>query len=111
MPSDFWVPSSFVIKLLPFHNLYSPGIDMLVSLDSLILLFQYLPLIKNYAAYLNILVYMSMILLSFETLSYSIVKSLSFWQFALSWSWYARTIGILHTFIFIYAYLYIPISV
>jgi hypothetical protein len=25
--------------LLPFGNLYSPGIDMLVSLDSLILLF------------------------------------------------------------------------
>jgi hypothetical protein len=47
MPPDFWVPSSFVIKLLPFHNLYSPGIDMLVSLDSLILLFQYLPLIKT----------------------------------------------------------------
>jgi hypothetical protein len=42
---------------------------------------------------------MSMILLSFETLSYSIVKSLSFWQFVLSWSWYARTIGILHTLI------------
>jgi hypothetical protein len=54
---------------------------------------------------------MSMILLSFETLSYSIVKSLSFWQFVLSWSWYARTIGILHTLISIYAYLYIPISV
>jgi hypothetical protein len=42
---------------------------------------------------------MSMILLLFETLSYSIVKSLSFWQFVLSWSWYARTIGILHTLI------------
>ena len=55
--------------------------------------------------------YMSMILLSFETLSYSLVKSLSFWQIVLSWSWYARTIGILHTPIFIYAYLYIPISV
>jgi len=54
---------------------------------------------------------MSMILLSFETLSYSIDKSLSFWQFVLSWSWYARTIGILHTLIFIYAYLYVPISV
>jgi hypothetical protein len=51
---------------------------------------------------------MSMILLSFETLSYSIVKSLSFWQFVLSWSWYARTIGILHTLIFIYAYLLYP---
>jgi hypothetical protein len=66
---------------------------------------------KNYAAYLNISVYMSMILLSFETLSYSIIRSLSFWQFVLSWSWYARTIGILHTLIFIYAYLYIPISI
>jgi hypothetical protein len=54
---------------------------------------------------------MSMILLSFETLSYSIDKSLSFWQFVLSWPWYARTIGILHTLIFIYAYLYILISV
>jgi hypothetical protein len=66
---------------------------------------------KNSAVYLNISVYMSVILLSFETLSYSIVKSLSFWQFVLSWSWYARTIGILHTLILIYAYLYIPISV
>jgi hypothetical protein len=27
--------------LLPVGNLYSPGIDMLVPLDSLILLFQY----------------------------------------------------------------------
>jgi hypothetical protein len=54
---------------------------------------------------------MSMILLSFETLSYSIVKSLSFWQFVLSWFWYARTIGVLHALIFIYAYLYIPITV
>jgi hypothetical protein len=54
---------------------------------------------------------MSVILLSFETLSYPIVKSLSYWQFVLSWSWYARTIGILHTLIFTYAYLYIPISV
>jgi hypothetical protein len=51
---------------------------------------------------------MSMILLSFETLSYSIVKSLSFWQFVLSWSWYAHTIGILHTLIFMYAYLHTP---
>jgi hypothetical protein len=50
---------------------------MLVSLDSSILLFQILTS-KNSATYLNILVYMSMILLSFETLSYSIVKSLSF---------------------------------
>jgi hypothetical protein len=57
---------------------------------------------KNSAAYLNISVYMSMILVSFETLSYSIVKSLSFWQFVLSWSWYARTIRILHTLIFLY---------
>jgi hypothetical protein len=66
---------------------------------------------ENSVAYFYISVYMSMILLSFETLSYSIVKSLSFWQFVLSWSWYARTIRILHTLIFIYAYLYIPISV
>jgi hypothetical protein len=38
---------------------------------------------KNSVAYFYISVYMSMILLSFETLSYSIVKSLSFWQFVL----------------------------
>jgi hypothetical protein len=54
---------------------------------------------------------MSMTFLSFETLSYSIVKSLYFWQFVLSWSWYARTIGILRTLIFIYAHLYITMSI
>jgi hypothetical protein len=41
----FWssriLPSS-IIKLLPFGNLYSFGIDMVVSLNSSILLFQIL---------------------------------------------------------------------
>jgi hypothetical protein len=46
---------------------------MLVSMDSSILLFQILTS-KNYAAYLNILVYMSMTFLSFEIPYYSIVK-------------------------------------
>jgi hypothetical protein len=95
---SFGILFSSIIKLLPFDHPYSLGIDMLVPLDSSILLFQILTS-ENFVAYLNISVYMSMILLSFETLSYSIVKSLSFWQFVLSWSWYARTIGILHTLI------------
>jgi hypothetical protein len=99
---SFGILFSSIIKLLPFDHPYSLGIDMLVPLDSSILLFQILTS-ENFVAYLNISVYMSMILLSFETLSYSIVKSLSFWQFVLSWSWYARTLGIWHTLIFIYA--------
>ena len=52
-------------------------------------------------AYLNISVYMY-IILSFETLSYSVVKSLSFRQFVLPWSWCARTFVISHTFTFVY---------
>ena len=70
MPPDFWVPSSLVIKLLPFHNLYFPWywharipgfFNTLVSIPT--------SNKKNYAVYLNISIYMSMILLSFETLS------------------------------------------
>jgi hypothetical protein len=56
----------------------------------------------NSTAYLNISVYMSMIILSFETLSYAVVKSLSFRQFVLPWSWCARTFVISHTFTFVY---------
>jgi hypothetical protein len=44
---SFGILFSSITKLLPFGNLYSLGIDMLVSLDSLTLLFQYLPLIKT----------------------------------------------------------------
>jgi hypothetical protein len=44
---SFGILTSFVIELLPFGYLYSSGIDMLISLDSLIPLFQYLPLIKT----------------------------------------------------------------
>jgi hypothetical protein len=50
---------------------------MLVSMESPILLFQILTY-ENYVAHLNILAYMFTIILSFETLSYSVVKSLSF---------------------------------
>jgi hypothetical protein len=70
---SFGILSSSIIKLLPFDHLYSLVIDMLVSMDSSILLFQILTS-KNYAAYLNILVYMSMTFLSFEIPYYSIVK-------------------------------------
>jgi hypothetical protein len=50
---------------------------------------------------------MPMTFLSFETLSSSVVKSLSFGNF-LSWYWHARTIGISHTLIFMYACLHTP---
>jgi hypothetical protein len=76
----FWssgILYSSIIKFLPFGNLYSLCIDMLVSLDSSILLFQILTS-KNSAAYLNISVYMTMTFLSSEILSCSVDKSLSF---------------------------------
>jgi hypothetical protein len=53
---SFGILSSSIIKFLPFSNPYFLGIDMLVSLDSPILLFQKLTS-NNFAAYLNILVY------------------------------------------------------
>jgi hypothetical protein len=71
---------SFVIKLLPFDNLYSLGIAMLISLDPSILLFQILTF-KNSAGYLNISIYMSMTFLSSEILSCSVVESLPFGKF------------------------------
>jgi hypothetical protein len=77
---SFRILFSSIIKFLPFDYIYSIGIDMMYLLD----FFPYpYPLIqilnpKNSIAYLNISVYMSMTFLSFETLSYSIVKSLSF---------------------------------
>jgi hypothetical protein len=74
---SFGILFSFVIKLLPCYHLYSLGIDMLVPLDYLILLFQILAS-KNSVIYLNIPVYMSMTFLSSEIPSYSVVKSLSF---------------------------------
>jgi hypothetical protein len=70
------LPSS-VIKLLPFDHPYSLGIDMLVPLDSSILLFQIVTS-ENFVASLNIPVYMSMTFLSSEIPPYSVVKSLSF---------------------------------
>jgi hypothetical protein len=72
--------SSSIVKFLPFSNLYSLGIDMLVSLDSSILLFQK-HTSKNSVAYLNISVFISLSFLSFEIHSYSVVKSLSFNNF------------------------------
>jgi hypothetical protein len=74
---SFGILSSSSIKLLPFDHPYSLGIDMLVPLDSSILLFQILTS-KNSVAYLNILVYMSMTFLSSVIPPYSVVKSLSF---------------------------------
>jgi hypothetical protein len=74
---SFGILFSSITKLLPFSNLYSFGIDMLVSLDSLILLFQILTS-KNSVASLNILVYIFMTFLSFKVPSYSVVKSLFF---------------------------------
>jgi hypothetical protein len=114
MPPDhsllsFEIPSSSIIKIIPFDHHYSPGIDMLVPLDSSILLFQILTS-KNPASYLNISIYMTMTFLSFETLSYSIDQVAIIRQFLISWSWYAHLLGILHTLVF-YAYLYIPMSV
>jgi hypothetical protein len=53
---------------------------MLVPLDSSILLFQILTS-ENSVAYLNIPVYIFMTFMSFETPSYSIVKSLPFNNF------------------------------
>jgi hypothetical protein len=76
----FGILSFSVINLPLFSHLYSLGIDMLVSLDSSILLFQILTS-KNNVAYLNILVYISLTFLSFEIPSYSVVKSLSFNNF------------------------------
>jgi hypothetical protein len=73
---SFGILSSAVIKLLPFGNIYSFGIDILVSLDSSILLSQILTS-ENFVAYLNILVYMFTTFLCFETSSYFVVKSLS----------------------------------
>jgi hypothetical protein len=64
---------SSIIKLLPFDHPYSLGIDMLVPLDSSIFLFQILTS-ENFIAYLNISVYMAMIFLSFEILSYSVLS-------------------------------------
>jgi hypothetical protein len=74
---SFGILSSSSIKLLPFDHLYSLGIDMLVPLDSSILLFQILTS-ENSISYLNIPFYMSMTFLSSEIPSYSDVKSLSF---------------------------------
>jgi hypothetical protein len=51
---------------------------------------------------------MSMTFLSFETLSYCVVKSVSFGKFLLSWSWYARILGVLHTLIFLFMPIFIP---
>jgi hypothetical protein len=77
---SFGILSFFIIKLPPFGNLYSFGIDIFVSLDSSILLSQILTC-ENSVAYLNIPVYMFMTFLSFEILSYPVVKSLSFGNF------------------------------
>jgi hypothetical protein len=77
---SFGIFSSSVIKFPPFSNLYSFGINILVSLDSSIPLSQILTS-KNFVAYLNIPVYMFTTFLSFETSSYSVVKSLYFSNF------------------------------
>jgi hypothetical protein len=77
---SFGIPFPFVIRLLPFGNLYSFGIDILVSLDFSILLSQILTS-ENSIAYLNIPVYMFTTFLSFENSLYSVFKSLSFGNF------------------------------
>ena len=69
----FGILSSSSIKVLPFDHPYSLGIDMIVPLDSSILLFQILTS-ENSVVYLNIPVYMSMNFLSSEIASYSVVK-------------------------------------
>jgi hypothetical protein len=74
---SFWILSSSTIKLLSFGNLYSLGIDMLVSLNSSILLFQMLTS-EFSTTYLNTPVYMSMNFLSSEIPSYFVVRSSSF---------------------------------
>jgi hypothetical protein len=106
----FWsarILSSSTIKLLPFGNLYSLGIDMLESLDSSVLLFQILTS-ENSTAYSNILVYMSMTFLSFEIPSYSVVKSLSFGDFySLSLSMIVSLESCMLLY-FMYAYLHTP---
>jgi hypothetical protein len=107
---SFGILSSSIIKLLPFDNLYSFGIDILVSLDSSILLSQILTS-KNYVAYLNIAVYMFTTSLSFETSSYSILShylSVIFIPLVLgcSYPW-----SLVYSYIFIYAYLHTLMSV
>jgi hypothetical protein len=105
---SFGTVSSSIIKLLPFDNLYSFVIDMLVSLDSSILLFQTLTS-EKFVAYLSILVYMFMTILSFEIPFYSVVylSAISIplvlvcsylWSFA-------------YSYILMYAYLDTPMSV
>jgi hypothetical protein len=103
----FGILSSSKIKLLPFDHPYSFGIDMLVPLDSSILLFQILTS-ENFVAYLNIPVYMSMTFLSSEIPSYSVAKSLSFGYF------YSFTLvclypwNLAYSYILMYAYFHTP---
>jgi hypothetical protein len=82
---SFGILFSSIIKLLPFDYIYSICIDMLYLLDFFPYPFPLIQILnpKNSIAYLNISVYMSMTFLSFETLYYSIVKSLSFDKYSL----------------------------
>jgi hypothetical protein len=107
---SFRILFSSIIKLLPFDHPYSLSIAMLLPLDSLILLFQ-IPTSKNFVAYLNILVYMSMTSLSSEIPSYSFAKSLSFDSF------YSLTLvcpypwNLAYSYILMYAYFHTPMTV
>jgi hypothetical protein len=98
-------PSS-ITKLLPFDYLCPLSIDMLVPLDSLILLFQIVTS-ENSVSSLNIPVYMSMTFLSSEIPPYFVVKSLSF-VFYIPLSWYAHILGVLRTLIFSSMLTFIP---
>jgi hypothetical protein len=69
--------------------------------------FKYL-LLKNSVAYLNSPIYMFITFLSFETSSYSIVKSLSFGNFYSHGLSNARILGVLYTPIYLYMIIFIP---
>jgi hypothetical protein len=103
----FGILSSSNIKLLPFDHPYSFGIDVLVPLDSSILLFQILTS-EKFVAYLNILVYMSMTFLSSEIPPYSVAKSLPFGSF------YSLTLvcvypwNLAYSYILMYPYFHTP---
>jgi hypothetical protein len=96
---------SFVIKSLPFDYLYSLSIDMLIPLDSSILLFKYIHL-SFYCLLKHFSLYVHENFLSPETPSYSIVMSLFFGFFyslvlVCPYPW-----DIAYTHLLIFAYLY-----
>jgi hypothetical protein len=103
---SFGILFSSLLKLLPFHHLYSFGIDMPVPLDSSTPLFQMLTLefVLPTWTLQFICPWTSCLLRSLP------IPLLSRYPLALSipLPWYARILGILHTLISLCMLIFIP---